>query len=52
MVEEDVHVTSVLKTADNNQVMYEASDPKASYTIVNPKAFKFTNKQQHHLLCY
>ena len=38
MVEEDVHVTSVLKTADNNQVMYEASDPKASYTIVNPKA--------------
>ena len=41
MVEEDVHVTSVLKTADNNQVMYEASDPKASYTIVNPKAVDY-----------
>ena len=33
-----VEIKGVVKSEDNNQVLYEATDPKASYVLMNPEA--------------
>ena len=32
-----VEIRGVVKSEDNNQVLYEATDPKASYVLMNPE---------------